>query len=230
MKYEIIGENMQGLKVTFDPGESIFADAGKLVSKQNVKMVPRLKGGIINAMEREITGASAFVTDFEPLDNNATVTLAGTIPGKIFSVELEENEAFVAERFAFVAAQDTVKFSIKTVNISAALFGGAGFILQRFIGPGVVFLHVAGNIIKYDMDGSSPIEIDPRHIAGFSDSLKYEITFVDNIRSALFAGVGVFLAKFEGSGTLVAHSVSRYKLASELCSIGQQQRVKGPNS
>ena len=38
----------------------------------------------------------------------------------------------------------------------------------------------------------------------------------------MFGGVGLFLAKFEGNGKVVAHSVSRYKLSSELYLQGRE--------
>ena len=223
MKYEIIGENMQALRITMNEGDKIYADAGKLISKdQNVQMVPRMRGGIVGAIERKVEGASAFVTDFqvEPKTGTGRVTLGGTIPGKVFALDLKAGEDFIAEDKAFIAAYDSVKFTMQTVSISAALFGGAGLILQRFVGPGSVFLHVTGNIAEYDLDGTKPLEIDPRHIAGFDSSLAYKITFVDNIRSAMFGGVGIFLAKFEGKGRVIAHTVSRYKLSSELYQEG----------
>ncbi|MEM3781620.1 MAG: TIGR00266 family protein [Candidatus Micrarchaeaceae archaeon] len=219
MQYAILGENMQALKLTLNEGEAVYADAGRLVSKhENVKMVPRMKGGILGAIERKAAGASAFVTDFQVAAGSANgdLILAGVLPGKVFPIELQEGQEFVAEDKAFLAATDSVKFSIQAVNISAAIFGGAGFFLQKFVGPGTVFLHVTGNIVVHTLDGTKAMEVDPRHIAGFDSGLSYKITFVDNIKSALFSGIGVFLAKFEGRGRLITHTVSRYKLSSEV--------------
>lgn len=210
---------MQAVRLILNQGEKIYADAGKLLSKENVQMVPRMRGGVMGAITREVEGASAFVTDFEPTASSGVVALAGTLPGKVFIIRLNESESFIAEHYAFLAAEDSVKFTMQTVKISAAMFGGAGLILQKFVGPGMVFLHVVGNVVQYDVAQGTPLEIDPQHIAGFTEGLDYKIAFVDNVRSALFGGVGVFLAKFEGSGKVIAHSVSRYKLASELLTL-----------
>ncbi|MEM3212279.1 MAG: TIGR00266 family protein, partial [Candidatus Micrarchaeaceae archaeon] len=207
------------LKLTLSEGEAVYADAGKLVSKhENVKMVPRMKGGLLGAIERKAAGASAFVTDFqvEPGSKSGDLTLAGILPGKVFPIDLQEGQEFISEDKAFLAATNSVNFSMQTVNISAALFGGAGFFLQKFTGPGTVFLHVTGNIVVHTLDGTKALEVDPRHIAGFDAGISYKITFVDNIKSALFSGVGVFLAKFEGNGRVITHTVSRYKLSSEV--------------
>jgi uncharacterized protein (TIGR00266 family) len=224
MKYSIIGGSMQSLDMELDAGEKIYGDSGKLVSKsENVVMVPKLVGGLVGGIERKITGATAMLTEFSPKDSPGIVSLSGVMPGKIKAVELGEDQGFVAEHYAFLAAQDSVKFTIQTVSISAAFFGGAGLILQKFEGPGVVFIHTAGDLIEYELDGTKALEVDPGHIAGFDSTLTYKMRFVDNIRTAMFGGVGLFLAKFSGKGKVVLHSVSRFKFSSEIFINGYQQ-------
>ncbi len=222
MEYQIIGHSMQVINIKLNEGEGIFSDAGKLVSKsKNIKMMPKLAGGSVGAIERKATGATGFLTEFKAEGGPGNVTIGGVLPGKAYEVQLAAGESFAAEHYAFIAATEQVKFTIETVGIGVAFFGGAGLILQKFVGPGSVFLHVVGDIVEYTLDGTEPLEIDPGHIAGFDNTLKYKITSVDNIRSMMFAGEGIFLAKFEGKGKVVAHSVSRFKLASELYAQGK---------
>ena len=76
------------------------------------------------------------------------------------------------------------------------------------------------------MHPGNAVEVDPGHIAGFDSTLQYKVRFVDNIRTAMFGGVGLFLATFEGEGRLITHSVSRLKLASEIYQIGLSQQKK----
>ena len=213
---------MQVLHINFSSGEKIYADSGKLLSKsEDIKMTPRLVGGIIGAVERKFTGASGMLTEFET-NAAGNLSLSGVLPGKVKEIELGEGEAFVAEHFAFLAAEESVKFSMQTVGMGAAFLGGSGLLLQKFVGPGTVFIHVVGDIIEYDLDGTKSLEVDPGHLAGFDAPLKYNVKFVDNIRTAMFGGVGLFLAKFTGSGRVILHSVSRYKLSAELYLEGQQ--------
>ncbi|MCL4373719.1 MAG: TIGR00266 family protein [Candidatus Marsarchaeota archaeon] len=224
MQYEIIGNNMQAVRITLGAGEKIFTDSGKLVSKSsNMKMQPRLVGGIIGAIERKATGATGMLTEFEAQGAPGNVSVSGILPGKIYVIKLNQGEQFIAEHDAFLAAESTVKFTIATVSIGAAFFGGAGLILQKFDGPGTVFLHIVGDVIEYNLDGTTPLEIDPGHVAGFDVSLKYKITFVDNIKTMMFGGVGMFLAEFTGKGKVVAHSVSKLKLSSEIYLDGRSQ-------
>lgn len=227
MRYDIIGSNMQHLDVSLNEGERVFADSGTLVSKtENVIMTPRLAGGIISAMERKATGATALLTEFAAKDGSGKVSVAGVFPGKIFQVTLKAGERFTAEQYAFLAADVTVKYTVQIMNVGAALFGGAGWYLLEFVGPGNVFIHVVGDIIERDVTPDTPVEVDPGHVAGFDTQLRYKVRFVDNIRTAMFGGVGLFLATFEGEGRLITHAVSRYKLSAEIYSTAQKQ-LKG---
>jgi uncharacterized protein (TIGR00266 family) len=224
MKYEIMGSNMQALKVYLNQGEKIYADSGKLVSKSdNVTMTPRMVGGIFKTIERKVTGASALLTVFSSESGEGHVTLAGVFPGRIVPIELGPGQMFTAEHYAFLAAEGDINFTMEAVNIGAAFFGGAGLLLQKFVGPGVVYLHLAGDITIHDLDGSQTLEVDPGHVAGFDTALSYKIRFVDNVRTALFGGVGLFLATFKGKGRVITHSVSRFKLSSEVYLEGLQQ-------
>lgn len=225
MKYEIIGNNMQSLKVDLEPGERIFGDSGTLVSKSDsVIMTPRMAGGVGGMFARKVTGASGLLTEFGAKDIQGHVSLAGIYPGKVFTVRLDEGQTFVAEQQAFLAAEDTVKFTIQTMGLGAMWFGGAGILLQKFVGPGMVFIHVVGDVIEYDVTDGNPIEVDPGHVAGFDGTLQFKVTFVDNIRTAMFGGVGLFLATFKGDGRVITHSVSKVKLATQIFIDGKQQK------
>jgi uncharacterized protein (TIGR00266 family) len=224
MKYTIAGNSMQSLDIELEEGEKVYGDSGKLMSKsENVIMTPRLVGGVVGAVERKFTGASALLTEFTPKDSKGIVSMSGAMPGKIKNIDLAEGESFIAEHYAFLAAEDSVKFSMQAVSVSAAFFGGAGLLLQKFEGPGSVFIHVVGDIVEYNLDGTTPLEVDPGHIAGFDSTLSYKIRFVDNIKTAMFGGVGLFLATFTGKGSAILHSVSRFKLSSEIYLEGLAQ-------
>ncbi|MEM3254953.1 MAG: TIGR00266 family protein [Candidatus Micrarchaeaceae archaeon] len=224
MDYEIIGSSMQSLRISLQNGEKIYSDSGKLLSKtETVKMTPRVVGGIIGVIERKMTGATGLLTEFLSTGDDDVVSVAGVFPGKIKAITLTDGQEFIAEHYAFLAAEDTVKFTMQTVSLGAAFFGGAGLILQKFVGPGKVFIHTVGDTIEHVLDGSRRLEVDPGHIAGFDASLQYKIRFVDNIRTAMFGGVGLFLATFSGTGTVIMHSISRFKMSSEIYLSGLAQ-------
>lgn len=227
MDYEIVGSNMQYLKVNLKRGDKVYGDSGKFISKSSeAVMTPKLAGGIISAMERKWTGASALLTEFAAKSGDATVSLSGVYPGKIYAVDLAEGEEFIAEHEAFLAADESVKFTMQVVSLGAAFFGGEGIVFQKFVGPGTVAIHVVGDIIEYKLDGTSQMELDPGHLAGFDGGISYKIKFVDNIRTAMFGGVGLFLATMSGKGRVITHSVSRHKLTYAIYHDGLTQANK----
>jgi uncharacterized protein (TIGR00266 family) len=229
MDYEILGNNMQSLKLHLSEGESILSDSGKLVSKEeNVIMTPRAIGGLVGMLERGATGVSKLLTEFKATKGDGTVEVAGVFPGKIMAIDLKPGERFVVEHFAFLACPEGMKFTITPVSIGAAFFGGAGLVLQEFIGPGTIFIHTSGDTIVYELEGTKTLELEPGHLAGFDYGITYSVRFIDNIRSALFGGAGLFLATFKGKGRVVTHSVSRFKFSGEVFIEGQaQEKGKG---
>ncbi len=227
MNYEIVGSNMQYLKVKLKKGEKFYGDSGNFVSKSDsAVMEPKLAGGIMSALERKWTGATMMLTEFSAKTGDATVTISGIYPGKIYAIKLEEGESFVAEHYAFLAADETVKITMEAVNLGAAFFGGEGLLFQKFVGPGVVAIHVVGDIIEYQLDGTSDMEIDPGHLAGFDSGISYKIKFVDNVKTAMFGGVGLFMATMSGKGRVITHSVSRHKLTYAIYNDGLAQAQK----
>ncbi|BCS90965.1 MAG: hypothetical protein ARM1_0422 [Candidatus Micrarchaeota archaeon] len=223
MRYNISGTTVQYLNIELDPGESVYCDTGYLVSKSaSVVMSPRLVGGILGAIKREITGATGFLTVFEAKGDRGLLTVSNDLPGKIIAIELNEGESIVLEDRAFLLATSNVSFNTQRVSLSAAFFTNTGLFLQKFNGPGVVFAHIVGDLIEHDLKEGDEIQIDPGHLAGFTPSLSYTVSTVGNIRSALFGGVGIFLMSFRGNGKLLLHSISRYKLTADILGSGNK--------
>ncbi len=223
MKYQIVGDNMQALNVILEEGEKVYADSGHLLSKSdNIQMTPKLAGGLLKAVERKATGSTAMLTEFQSKNGEGIVSVSGTLPGKVVEVNLDPGQGLAVEHNALLAVESTVGFTLQRVSLGAAIWGGAGLMLQKFSGPGRVFIHVIGDTISHDLDGTNHIEVDPGHIAAFDSQLNYSIRGVDNVRTAMFGGMGLFLANFTGKGRLILHSVSSTKLAAELYLLGKE--------
>ncbi len=223
MKYTVVGGDLQSLKIDLDENEAVYADSGTLVSKdETVIMNPKAVGGLVGMLERKASGATALLTEFRARNGPGHMQVAGIFPGKIVPIDLGPNGRFISEHGAFLLAEESVKFTMHITNLGGGLFGGTGFILQEFTGPGRVYIHVVGDMIEHDLDGTTAVEVDPHHVAGFDATLSYKIRFVDNIRTAMFGGVGLFLATYTGKGRLITQTISRYKLAAEIYAEGQQ--------
>ncbi len=61
-QYQILGDDLQYLKVQLNPGEQFYADAGHMIMKNaSVNMQTRMRGGLLAGIKRALTGGSFFL-------------------------------------------------------------------------------------------------------------------------------------------------------------------------
>ncbi len=222
LDYTIQGDNLQVARVRLQPGQEVYADAGRMVYKTaNVQWDTRMTGSslgekLLGAFRRGITGESLFVTYFRT-DSPGEVGFAGHYPGKIQVFDLPAGKSLLAQRDAFLLAQPTVQYSVALVKkLGAGFFGGEGFILERFTGPGAVFIHAGGDFVDFDLTPGQMLHVDAGCIVAFDDTVNYDIQFVGGIKTALFGGEGMFLAALTGPGHVVVQSMTLERLRREI--------------
>jgi len=218
MKHEIIGSNLQMVKVELKAGEGIFAEAGSMVNMTgSILMESQLKGGIISGIKRAVTGESVFLTRFSAAENPGFVCFAGMMPGKIFPVLIGPGREFIARKESFLCCDETVELDIAiTDKIQAGLFGGGGFILERMTGQGTVFLHCCGDIVELVLTEGEVMKVQTGLVVGFEHTVGYDIALVGGITTALFGGEGLFVTTLTGPGKVVLQSMDIKKIAASL--------------
>lgn len=218
MKYEIIGDNLQMVKVDLAVGEGIFAEAGSMVNMSgSFTMESQLKGGILSGLKRAVAGESLFLTRFTPGETPGFVSFAGMMPGKIFAVTVGKDKEFIAQKNAFLCCEEHVELDIAlTEKLRAGVFGGQGFILQKMCGQGTVFLHCCGDIIEMSLQPGEVIKVQTGLVVGFENTVSYDIALVGGITTALFGGEGLFVTTLTGPGKIVLQSMDLAKIASAL--------------
>ncbi|MGB9678023.1 MAG: TIGR00266 family protein [Candidatus Ratteibacteria bacterium] len=227
MKFEIIGSNLQFVKVYILPGEEIYAEAGKMMFKSdNVIMETKItnqstKDLLKDVLTRTLAGESIFMTHFTCYDREGYIAFAGDFPGKIQAIELKPGISFIAQRDAFICAEKNVKFGIMfQKKVGPAFFGGEGFILEKFTGPGIVFIHAGGDFYEVELKENEKIQIDTGCIVGFEETVDYDVEFVKDIKTAIFGGEGLFLATLRGPGKIIVQSLTLLRLRRELKGFG----------
>ena len=155
LDYTIQGDNLQVIRIKLQPGQELFAEAGKMIYKQpQVVWETRMSGDTISekiwgAFKRKLMGESLFLTYFHsPV--NGEIGFAGTYPGKIQCFELRANQSVFVQRDSFLVAEATTQLNIAFVKqLGAGFFGGEGFILEKLTGPGAVFIHAGGDFVEF---------------------------------------------------------------------------------
>jgi len=223
MKYEIVGNNLQFVKIYISPGEEIYAEAGKMLFKSdNILMETKIQGQtpkdiFKDVLKRTIAGESIFMTYFTSTSGEGYVAFAGDFPGKIEAIELKSNVSFITQRDSFICSEKNVKFSISVAKkAGVAFFGGEGLIFEKFTGPGTVFIHGGGDFYSVELKENEKIQIDTGCIVGFEETVDYDVEFVKDIKTAIFGGEGIFLATLKGPGRIILQSMTLARLRREI--------------
>lgn len=236
--YEIIGDDMQFVEVTLDPGEMVIAEAGAMMyMTAGVEMQAAfgdpandtgILGKLFEAGKRMVTGESLFLTTFGCASNQREkVSFAAPYPGKIIPMHLDQlGGEVLCQKAAFLCAARGVHIDIAfTKRLGAGFFGGEGFILQRLKGDGIAFVHSGGTIVKRDLAPGERLRVDTGCLVGFQPSVDYDIELAGGIKSTLFGGEGLFLATLTGPGQVWLQSLPFARLAGHIA--GSFSAAKG---
>ncbi len=223
LKYDIEGHNLQIARVHLQPGQEIYAEAGKMVYKSaNVDWATRMTGQsfgqkIIGAIKRKLMGESLFFTYFQATSAAGEVGFAGHYPGKIQVFELAPGQVMMVQRDGFLFAQASVTLDIAMVRrLGAGLLGGEGFILQKLTGPGAVFVHAGGDHVDFSLAPGEVLQVQTGHLVAFEPTVNYDVQMVGSIRTAIFGGEGLFLTTLTGPGRAILQSMTLERLRHEL--------------
>ncbi|MFO7896706.1 MAG: TIGR00266 family protein [Candidatus Cloacimonadales bacterium] len=234
--YQLHGDDMQIVEIELDPGEAVRAEAGAMLYMESgIEMNTSTGGGLLKGFKRALTGESFFITDFiHQGSGKAHVAFSAPYPGKIIPLDLQEyDNNFICQKDAFLCAAKGTEINIEfTKKLGAGLFGGEGFILQHLSGDGLAFIHVGGTVIKKELEKGETLRIDTGCIAGFSQTISYDIQLMRGFKNALFGGEGLFLATLRGPGIVFLQSLPLSRLANRISAglshnKGEQKGVAG---
>ena len=234
LDYQIQGDNLQVVRIKLQPGQELFAEAGKMLYKTpSIQWETRMSGGSIGeklwgAVKRKVMGESLFLTYFKAMQPGE-VGFAGSYPGRLQPFTLAAGQSVLVQRDSFVCAQNTVQLNIAFVKkLGAGFFGGEGFVLERLTGPGTVFIHGGGDFIDFTLAAGEMLQVDTGCVVAFDEGVNYDIQFVGGIKTAIFGGEGLFLATLTGPGRVIVQSMTLDKLRRELAPGRSGGDEKGP--
>lgn len=217
MKYEIFGNTLPGVTITFQPGESIYTQSGGMTwMTDGIKMETNMKGGFGKAIGRMFTGESLFMATYTADRPGAQMTLASSFPGSIIALELDGTKEFICQKDAFLCATTGVKLSASVQKAKTGFFGGEGFVMQRIGGEGICFLELDGTVIEKDLQPGEVLRVDTGNLAAYERSVEYTAETVKGFKNILFGGEGLFLSVLRGPGRVYLQTVSMGEFASKI--------------
>ena len=218
MQSKIDGTVMQMLTVYLNKGESVFTESGGMAwMTGGVEMSTNTRGGLMKGLGRSLAGESLFMTTYTSAVDGAWVVFTPEAPGKIVELDLAPGQVWIAQKDAFMVAQESVDLAIHfRKRLGAGFFGGEGFILQKLTGPGKAWLEVDGETVEYTLRDNQMLKIDPGHIAAFESTVTYDIETVKGLGNILFSGEGLFLATLRGPGRIILQTMPLSNLATKI--------------
>ena len=229
LDYELIGDDLQAVIVTLDPGETVIAEAGAMMFMEqgiemNTTLDPNQQGGgmlgkLFAGARRALSGDTFFVTTFaNAASARRRVAFSSPFPGKITTVSLPEwGGIVIAQKDSFLCAPRGTQVDIAfTKRIGAGFFGGEGFILQRISGDGVAVLHASGAIWEKTLAPGEMLRVDTGCIVAMESRVDYDIQMVPGIKTALFGGEGLFFAALTGPGRVMLQTMPFSRLADRI--------------
>lgn len=235
--YEIKGAEMQFVEVELDPGEAAIGEAGSMmfmdagidmdtVFGDGSQQEGGFFGKLLGAGKRLVTGESLFTTVYtNQSSGKKRVAFAAPYPGKILAMDLKQmGGTLLCQKDSFLCAARGVSLGIAfQKRLGAGFFGGEGFIMQKLDGDGLAFVHAGGTLLKRELQPGQTLMVDTGCVVAYTPSVDFDIQYVGKVKTALFGGEGLFLARLNGPGTVWLQSLPFSRLASRIFAAAPQR-------
>lgn len=217
MEYEIKGGAFPIVICTLQKGETMKNETGSMAfMTSGMNMDTNTGGGLLKGLGRALAGDTIFLNFFTAESDGEQIGFSSCTPGKIMAIRLDGSNTIIGQKNAFLAAEESVDVDIHFRNkLGTGIFGGEGFILQKFTGNGMVFLEIDGEVIEKDLAPGEKLLVDPGHIAAMEESVEFDIERVKGAKNILF-GEGLFFSRLTGPGKVWIQTMPISKLAESI--------------
>ena len=204
MKYKIEGGNLPVVICELEAGETLITEGGAMSwMSPNIRMETTSNGGVGKALGRMFSGEKLFQNRYTAVGGGGMIAFASSFPGSIRAFEIGPGNELICQKGVFLAGEESVDLSVYlNKKLGKGLFGGEGFIMQRFEGSGMVFLEIDGSVITYDLQAGQSMLVDTGYLAAMTEGVSIDIESVKGIGNKLFGGEGFFNTKVTGPGRI----------------------------
>ena len=190
------------LTVYLQDNQSMTAESGAMVAmSSNIELQSEMKGGLMGALKRKITGESIFQSTFTARGGPGEVLLAPASLGDIAALQLA-GHTYLVQSSSFLAADLTLTMDTKFAG-AKGFFAREGLFMIHISGTGRLFISSFGSIVRKSLAPGERYVVDTGHIVAFENTIQYSLRKASQqgwIRSAM-SGEGM-VAEYVGPGTL----------------------------
>lgn len=218
INYEIEGGNLPVVICYPEPGETLCTERGAMSwMSPNMKMETNTGGGFKRAMGRLFAGESVFMNEYTAVGATGMIAFASSFPGTIIPYEVTPGNGIIVQKRGFLAMEKGLELSVYLQKkLGRGLFGGEGFIMQRIVGSGMVFLEIDGHCKEIDLLPGESIIVDTGYLAAMSETCTMDIMTVKGAKNIFFGGEGLFHTRVTGPGKIYIQSMPIINMAEAL--------------
>ncbi len=208
--YELRGEIAQTVTVALEAGQTMWASKGAILSHDDgIRWQLKIPGA---AVSRVLSGEGLALTYVTADKAGASVTISSNQTGKVAVWDLAWGPVTCTSG-SFLGAIGDVQIDVTVARrFGAALFGGAGFLLQKLSGQGLVFIHGSGDFVERDLEPGEEVTVSTGNLAAFGSGVGYDVVGVGGCIKVLFGREGLFMTRMTGPGRVLMQSMKRQRL------------------
>lgn len=163
------------------------------------------------------SGDKMFQNRYTCRGGNGLIAFTSCCPGEIRAIEIHPGQEIICQKSAFLASTPGVNMSVYfKKSLSGGLFGGEGFIMQKFDGEGIVFVELDGSVVEYNLAQGQQLVLDTGHLAMMDATCKMDVQTVKGVKNVIFGGEGLFNTVITGPGKVLVQTLPINKFAIEL--------------
>lgn len=216
MKYELKGGNLPVLLCQLEAGEEMICEGGSMSWMDDEIEMQTQSGGIGKMFSRLVTGEKLFQNRYIARQPGE-IAFASSFPGSVRAVQVTPDKPLIAQKGAFLAGCGNIDISVFfQKRLKAGLFGGEGFLMQKFSGNGVVFLEIDGSAVEYDIPAGDKKIVDTGYLAAMDATCSIDTVTVKGAKNVLFGGEGLFNTVIHGPGHIILQTMPIQKTAAAL--------------
>ena len=215
MNYTINNQPFTVLSFQLNQGESIKCQSGAMAWMSPSIQMETKTGGLGGMFKKALIGESLALNSYTATAPGE-LTLAKHSPGDILVFDINQTP-IIAQKTSFLASTQGVDMEIYLQKRGlVGFFGGEGFLMQRFIGRGLVWLEIDGSVQERSLRAGESLVIDSGYVAAMDATCTMTIQTVKGFKNVVLGGEGLFNTVVTGPGEVVVQTMPIPKLASTL--------------
>ena len=216
MKYAIKGDNFPVVICRLDAGEEVICQAGAMTWMDSSIKMKTETGGLGKMIGKALTKESIFQNRYVA-EASGEIALGSTYPGQIMAIPMDGSKTIIAQKGSFLAHSSGISMDMYLQKkVAGGLFGGEGFIMQRFTGTGILFLEIDGSSETYTLAAGQQKIIDTGYLVTMDETCSLDVQMIKGVGNVLFGGEGLFNTVITGPGNITLQTMSSQNMIASI--------------